>query len=285
MIAGALALAGCLVLGGAADKILSGDLAQIAPEFAALDPAVPLAPAPLAGAVRWFRTPELRRMAARLGINAPEKGICVERKTAALDAERIRGALERTRPGARIEVLDFSRVEAPEGQLEFPAAGYRRSGGETVWSGFVRYAGNRRFPVWARVKVAIPSTRVIAVAALQPGRAIETTDIRVEEWEAPLGAEGYASGAEMVAGYAVRRTVRPGEAIRKEWLEPPNVIARGDAVRVEARAGAARLELEGRAEAAGARGQIIPVSNPDSKRRFLARVEDKGRVSVGQVNP
>ena len=55
----------------------------------------------------------------------------------------------------------------------------------------------------------------------------------------------------------------------------------GETVRVEVWNGAAHLKLEARAEASGALGQMIPVRNPDSQKRFLARVEGRSRVSVG----
>jgi flagella basal body P-ring formation protein FlgA len=55
------------------------------------------------------------------------------------------------------------------------------------------------------------------------------------------------------------------------------------------RDGGALISLEARAEASGSRGDMIPVSNPASHRRFRARVEGKGRVSVDsslpKVNP
>jgi flagella basal body P-ring formation protein FlgA len=40
------------------------------------------------------------------------------------------------------------------------------------------------------------------------------------------------------------------------------------------------MEAQGRAEASGALHEIIPVLNPASKKRFLARIEGKGLVSV-----
>jgi flagella basal body P-ring formation protein FlgA len=55
---------------------------------------------------------------------------------------------------------------------------------------------------------------------------------------------------------------------------------RGETVHVEVRNGAARLELDGIAETSGSVGQFIPILNSSSKKRFRARVEGKGRVSV-----
>jgi flagella basal body P-ring formation protein FlgA len=65
-----------------------------------------------------------------------------------------------------------------------------------------------------------------------------------------------------------------------DLLENPRDVMRGDTVRVEVRDGGAHLELEATAEGSGAFGEIISVLNPISKKRFPARVEGKGRVSV-----
>jgi flagella basal body P-ring formation protein FlgA len=66
-------------------------------------------------------------------------------------------------------------------------------------------------------------------------------------------------------------------------------VLRGETVRVEVNDGGARLTLEARAESSGSRGEMVLISNPVSSRRFRARVEGKGRVSVNssllKVNP
>ena len=95
---------------------------------------------------------------------------------------------------------------------------------------------------------------------------------------------GFAAAIEDVAGKALRRPVAAGEAIRAVWLEAPKLVVRGDTVQVQVQRGGARLELEGRAEASGSAGETIPVLNPLTHRRFRARVEGKGRVSVEEGN-
>ena len=54
----------------------------------------------------------------------------------------------------------------------------------------------------------------------------------------------------------------------------------GETVKVAVRNGGAQLELEAQAEGSGAVGEIIYVRNPNSHRRFRARVEGAGRVAV-----
>ena len=93
--------------------------------------------------------------------------------------------------------------------------------------------------------------------------------------------ESLATSIDQAAGRLLRRSLRAGTPIQTSWLEMPKEVNRGDKVRVEVRSGSAHLEMEGRAEASGSVGESIPVSNPASKKAFRARIEGKGRVSVG----
>jgi flagella basal body P-ring formation protein FlgA len=157
------------------------------------------------------------------------------------------------------------------GLRQTPAGGY--------WSGHVTYAGKHRFAVWARVKVKIAATRVIAAQDLRPGVLLDAAQFRLETREEVPGA-GFAGSVEEVAGKISRRAVVAGTALRTEWLEPAKVVMRGETVEVEVIHGGARLKLEGLAESSGAIGETIPIQNPVSKQRFQARVESKGRVVV-----
>jgi flagella basal body P-ring formation protein FlgA len=49
---------------------------------------------------------------------------------------------------------------------------------------------------------------------------------------------------------------------------------------VDVEAGGVRLAMEAKAEGSGAAGDVISVRNPETRRRFQARVEARGRVSV-----
>ncbi len=281
-----MAIAGCLSLGTGADRITAGDLAARVPAFAALAPDTSLVPAPLAGARRTFHAAELRRILSREGVEAaPESDVCVERAMGPLDADRLREAMSRRYPGASISILDFSHAPAPAGEIEFPPSGLRETIDGALWSGYVVYGGAHRFPIWARVRIASSGLRVVAVAPLAPGRPIIAGQIRVQS-EAGIPAPGeFVPSVEEAAGKIPRRFIATGTAIRREWIEGPKDVERGERVLVQVRAGAAYLELRAVAQAAGSSGDSIPVLNPASKRRFIARVEGKGRVSVEGGTP
>jgi flagella basal body P-ring formation protein FlgA len=279
------ALAGCLAVNPASDRIVASDFV---PAFAEMEQARPdalvaLAPAP--GVERVFRVPELQRLAARFQLAAaPTADICFARRVAPLAPERLLEAMRKTLPGARIEIVESSRQPAPDGELEFPLGGLRgrMAGGppSVLWTGWVRYAGNRRFPVWARVEVSVRVARVLASADLHPGVPIDAANLQAVEREEAPASEAFAASIDDVVGKCPRVPIRAGTPILIRQLGPARDVLRGDKVEVEVRNGGASLKLEGIAEASGSVGDTIPVRNPDSQKRFRARVEARGQVSI-----
>jgi flagella basal body P-ring formation protein FlgA len=274
-------LAGCLAVGAASDQVTAGVLAVAFPGLEALPRETPLTLAPIPGVTRVFRIPELRRIAARFAVPAPAAEICVERPVAPLDADTLLEILKKELPAARIELLEFSRRPVPAGSLEFRASGLHQGPAGSLWTGSVRYGGTHQFPIWARVKVLATVVRVVAVGELRPGQAITPDLVRIETREEFPQVGDFVQSIDQVTAKWPRVRVRAGAAIRTGQLENPPDIMRGDAVWVEVQNGAAHLEMEGQAERSGTTGEIITVRNLTSQKHFLARIEGKGRVSVG----
>jgi flagella basal body P-ring formation protein FlgA len=191
-------------------------------------------------------------------------------------------------PEARIEIVEQSRYPVPDGRLEFPRAGLMspppsQPQASALWKGWVHYGGNRRCAIWARVRIAVSTQRVVAAEPLVAGRAIEASQLRLETYEGfPLRVKGL-DAIEQAAGQAPKRSLAAGTALTGADLNAPLDVKRGDTVRVAVSSGEAHLELDGRAEASGRRGQTIPVLNPASGKRFSGRIESAGRVEV--TNP
>jgi flagella basal body P-ring formation protein FlgA len=277
MMLAALTLGSCLAVGPASDQILAGDLSAAAPEWAALAPEMPIALAPAPGVQRVFRLPELRRLVQRWNLPAgPDRELCVARPVGVPDPARLLAAMQRQLPGARIEILEFSRQAAPDGELEFPLSGLRRSAEGAFWSGFVKYAGGHHFAVWARVRVQVAVARVVTKEVIPAGRTLEPAGLRLETRE-EFPATGYVTELGEAAGMAARRSIPAGTPILSEWLEAAKAVLRGDPVQVEIVNGGARLKLEAVAVSSGAIGDTILVLNPAYKRQFRARILSPGK--------
>ena len=172
-----MALAACLAVGAGSDHILAGDLASGLPGDGGAGSGNSSGARARTRRVAHF--PRVRSAHAggtfRAFGGSQNQAFCVERPVAPLDPDRLLEAMKSTLPQAHIDILDYSRQPAPPGELRVSAAGIARPGATdgALWTGSVRYAGNRRFLIWARVRVTAGVRRVVAMADLKPGQPIE----------------------------------------------------------------------------------------------------------------
>ncbi len=264
-----------------ADKITGRDLAKTSPLFAdvATDAFVGYTPAP--GRSRTFRPEELKRFS-----DSPDvPTLCFAWAVDVLEPARVKTAMLGIlgAEGAEIEVLEVSRDPVPAGDVLFVVAGLPSTsvpGGAVIWRGQVRYGGNRRCDIWARVKVLVPYIRVVAVAPIKTGDVIAEAQVRVDNGKGMPSVQQYAVRLEDVVGRVSRRSFAEGNPITRAALFLVPEIRKGDQIQVKVHSGATRLQVEGRAESSGSVGDTVAVRNPASGKVFRARVERAGVATV-----
>src|SRR5882724_9046151 len=176
MMALLLAAVACLPVEG--DRILMRDLAAAATAFARQDPGEALGFTPAPGSQRRFSTGELDRLAARKGMTAEIEPVCFERKLEALTQDQVLAALREALPEkAQLELIEFSHLRVPKGRIEFARSGLTPARASTpraplIWRGRVRYSTANSLQVWARVRVWISRSSVIAGQDLVAGKPI-----------------------------------------------------------------------------------------------------------------
>jgi flagella basal body P-ring formation protein FlgA len=271
------AVAACLTLPAGVSNITAADLHL---DGAPPDTVLSYAPAP--GTQRVFHVSELRQFAVRFHLaNVPDDDVCVERVTAPLDQPKVLAAMQAELPGAKIEILEVSKQAVPEGEIIFHRAGLRNnSASGVVWFGVVRYAPNRDFTIWARLTVAVHSTRVVAATDLETGKPIEASQLRIEERDEFPSTQPVVESLAQAVGRCPRTMIRAGSQIRRDMLDTLKDVRNGDVVEVDVQSGHTHLMFEARAEGSGAVGEKISVVNPSSTKRFLAKIEAKGKVSL-----
>jgi flagella basal body P-ring formation protein FlgA len=271
-----------------ADRVTARDLAGSAPAFSSLPADTDVGYAPVPGARRYYHAAELRRLALRYNLASESNNeICVERAMEPLAPERVMDAMRQAlgNPEARIEIVELSRYPVPRGDLEFTRSSLPPGGATpALWRGFVRYGSQHRFAIWARVKVAVRSTRIVAAQNLPAGRRIEAAQVRAEPTET-FPSNQPAPSLDQVLSRVPRRSITAGAVLTQNLLDFPKEVERGDVVAVEVHSGGARLALEGRAQNSGRRGDAIPIRNLDSGKSFSARVAGKNRVVLTTVLP
>jgi len=274
------------------DRIYARDVAAAVPAFSSVAADFALGYAPAPGLRRVFKGAALEKLALNQGVTQGVTGealpdVCFERAMATLQAGQILEAMRRTWNDAdvRMELRSFTPQTAPQGEVVFPRTGVQLPTtsdpqAEVLWRGYVVYGNNRRFGISARARITTTTTRVVALADLPVGAVVREDQVRLESFDTFALDDRPARHLEEVVGYVPRALIRTGSTVLRNQLGRAPEVSRGDVVQVDVKAGAAHLTLEGRAQANGVTGALIPVKNLASGKDFRARVTGKGKVSV-----
>lgn len=282
------AFAACLPVTGS--RILGRDLALADPRLGALPSTLVVGFSPSPGATKVYTVTELERIARANGMHLDDaKEICFEFPARPLTEEIAAAAMRRSLPSdAGLTIEELSKGDLPAGEVEFPLNGLEVSAADTrgvqMWRGYVRYTETRKAACWARVRLNVRYTAVVAARDLPAGRPIDSAAVRVESRSGTPERVHIAASLDEVRGRALKRPLTAGSAIPVDLLVDPPDVQRGDAVHVEVRSGPARLQFEVFAEGPAREGDLIELHNPVSGKPFRARLE-AGQKAVVVVSP
>ena len=279
------ALAGQITVEVASERIRAADLAPVAPVWAAADPALELARAPLPGAVRAASRSELALWARAVGLDPeparqPEQVRFVRavRRLERFEVETLVARATAERFGleagsVEVELLGFAAPLAPEGELETDVEilGDRLNEPTRVHLRWQPPGGRSTIEV-LRATVRVRGEYWRARRELRPGEAIALGDLERVAGELPAAPAALfgppVEGSKLVA----RRTIAAGEAVERAALDERPTVERGDLVELRLAGGAIRLRTPARVESAGSTGDVVACRNLESGRRITARV-------------
>ncbi len=271
------------------DQILASDIALQLPFFAELDPHLVAGLAPVPGSRRTLSGHELNSIAEKAGVTHEgiTPGLCFERKVAPLNSDDVKAAMLATLQigGVSIQVVDFSRLPVPSGELSFPRSGLTipaaaQPAEPVLWRGSVRYSAQHTIAIWARVRIEQRLPMVVAIRDLRAKTVIAPGDVVVAR-RAIFPFEAHVETLDAVAGRVPRKTIPAGSIITEGLIEIPPDIEPGETVHVIATRGSARITFDATARTGGRKGDSIVLLNPESHRSFHAIVEGKGRAHAG----
>jgi flagella basal body P-ring formation protein FlgA len=116
--------------------------------------------------------------------------------------------------------------------------------------------------------------------AVQVGDIIGPDDISWTTVPANQLPSGNVTNPNQLVGYAARRSLRPGTPLRTVDVQQPILVHRNDLVEVVVEQPGLYITVEGKALEDGGKGQVISVSNLQSKRILQAVVQAGGQVSI-----
>ena len=126
---------------------------------------------------------------------------------------------------------------------------------------------------------------VVAAKPLERGHTVKAGDLSIERRpKDALGPDAPHDGA-LLEGRVLRRSAVVGSLLRPADLIRPEIVARGDLVTVAYEVPGVALSMRMTANVAGALGDTITVTNPQSKKVLQAIVTAPGRAAVGGPPP
>ena len=128
--------------------------------------------------------------------------------------------------------------------------------------------------------VQIVERVVVPARDLRRGDVLTPEDLSHAEVDGARLQPDTVREIDLAVGQRMRRSVRQGKPLRLSQIEGVPVVERGDRVLLVLESGSLRIQATGRAQEAGAVGELIRVLNVDSKREITGRVDQEGAVHV-----
>ena len=140
--------------------------------------------------------------------------------------------------------------------------------------------GSNRWTIYVPIRVNVYDNVVVAARDLSRGEVIQDEDLALQRVNINQFGGGYLASKKQVTGMEVKRTIRAGESLKLTYLQPTDVISRGDAVLLESRNTSVMISVSGTALDHGHIGEQIRVRNNQSEKIVDAMVTGPGKVSV-----
>jgi len=129
----------------------------------------------------------------------------------------------------------------------------------------------------ASVLVNVRAPVVVTTRDLRRGETLGPDMLRLEQRELRLLAADVITDLPQALGSRLKRSTAEGVPLRFAQLQAEPLVRRGDVVMVHGGGPGLEVRMEARALEAGARGKLIRVENPATRRRFQAEVVGSGR--------
>ncbi|WP_035373236.1 flagellar basal body P-ring formation chaperone FlgA [Pseudoduganella violaceinigra] len=131
------------------------------------------------------------------------------------------------------------------------------------------------------VKGKVSAKVAVAATDLMSGKILSPLDLLQERHDITLIPDAFSDPGEL-GGMAARRSIRAGEVLRQNMLVAPQLVKRGDQVRIVARREQIEVSMAGEALDNGSRGAVIRVKN-SSGNQIRARVIEAGTVEPADL--
>jgi flagella basal body P-ring formation protein FlgA len=282
------------------DKIRLGEIAKIKSEDSALLKklsAIFIAKAPLPGKPRRIDESVIRNRLQQNDIDLSQIRLRVPKKV-----EVTRSFIEISKKKIEKIILDFiygivpwkreqvrikkvcvsNSAFLPRGKITYKVVAPRKTDflGNVPLS--VLFEVNRHLEkkIWAMVNIEVLTEMVVTKRPLRRYQMITKKDIHLKKMDLSKMKSNAMTTLGEVLGKRTKRAIKTDEVLRRDHIELPPLVRRGDVVSIIAESNGLRITALGEVRKKGCRGERIKVLNLDSKKCVYANVLDSNTVRV-----
>lgn len=188
-------------------------------------------------------------------------------------------------PGAEAFVGDVraavpAGITGPVQIVRVAAEGMARSGRGVPFALFVRDGRGDVREVRATADVSLLVPVVVSARNMPAGAVIEAGDIVVRKRELASGSDDFLHQESAAVGKRARWQLSGGVPVRRDYVEDPDALRRGDPVLIVAESGPIRITGKGISLQGGRVGETVLVRNVSSGRELSGRLQAGGVVRV-----
>lgn len=144
----------------------------------------------------------------------------------------------------------------------------------------IQCAAPRSWKVLVPMNVDVSQQVLVATGPIARGTEIRPSHVITRKINLDSFRDQYVTSFDQISGMIVKRTFRDGQVIRTDQLTEPTLVERGEKIVITAKAGQTYVKMFGTALSSGKLGDQIRVKNISSSRILVAKVTEKGQVSV-----
>lgn len=220
-----------------------------------------------------------------------EKPIEVSRKSVSLKPDKIKTAvkqfLRREMPWeskqASIKAIRGTKaLNIPQGKIRLKVMAPRgcKYLGNVPLAVSVFSSGKLYKKIWVTATIEVRSQVVVVTKPLGRHQPIDADDIKLVDVDLSKVPSQALKRLDEAVGMRAKRKIFPKTVLRRDYIEAPHVVQRGDLVQIVARSSVLQLTARGITKERGRMGERIRVENIDSKKQVYATVVDASTVEV-----
>lgn len=142
----------------------------------------------------------------------------------------------------------------------------------------VRCVEGANWTVFVPIEVRVYAPVPVAARPIARGRPVTADDVRIDRIDITRVNGALHDADDDLSGNVAVRSIAPGEALRRDLLRPPPVMAAGDPVKVVYDGNGFAISIDGKALAPAGDGQTVRVAT--SAGRILTGTARTGHVVV-----